>query len=100
VIFRAAIKFQEQSYLNSTECRTRGGTTAHVVGHPFNFVIALPHSSFSISHAVLIGVGSFAVSGLALYGIHLVYQRYRHRRNLQLIEESDALFSTLTPLTL
>jgi len=50
--------------------------------------------SSSLPRAILIGVGTFAATGLVLLGGYYIHRQYRNRRDLQLIQQSDALFSS------
>ena len=47
-----------------------------------------------LSKAILVGIGTFAATGLILVGGQYIHRQYRNHRNLQLIQQSDTLFSS------
>jgi len=70
-----------------------------------SFIVLSYHRQFShlvplvLSKAIQIGIGTFTATGLILLGGQYLHQKYRHHRDLQLIQQSDTLFSsTQSPL--
>ena len=61
----------------------------------FILILLMPLQLSSVlSKAILIGIGTFTATGLILLGGQYLHQKYRHHRDLQLIQQSDTLFSS------
>jgi len=44
---------------------------------------------------LLVGLGTLAATGVTYAGVRFLYGQYRHRRNRQLVQQSDTLFGNI-----